>query len=134
MTAEAWVEACVAKTQAAPVDTQTRGTLLFALSLLGSLAHDPELFRRFILEEIMQESPFYDIVLQDGIKQGIEQGERGASLRHIIAVLATRFPNADIPHATSALESVDDIERLTELLTVAVSVPNFNAFLQVLDR
>ena len=81
----------------------------------------------------MQESPFYDIVLQDGIKQGIEQGERGASIRHIIAVLTTRFPNADIPRATSALESIGDIERLTELHTFAVSVPNFNAFLQVLD-
>ena len=137
MTAEAWVEACVAKTQTAPVDTQTRGTLLFALSLLGSLAHDPELFRKFILEEIMQESPFYDIVLQDGIKQGIEQGiEQGARetyITNIIAVLTTRFPDADGHRATSALEAIGDIERLTQLHTLALSVPNVNAFLQALD-
>ena len=138
MTAEAWVEACVAKTQAAPVDSQTQGTLLFALSLLGSLAHDPELFRRFILEEIMRESPFYDLVLQDGIEQGIEQGiaqgVRETSIRNIIAVLTARFPDADIHPATSALEVIGDIERLTQLHTLAVSVSNFTAFLQVLDE
>ena len=74
MTAEAGVAACVAKTQAAPVDVQMRGTLLFALSLLGSLAHEPQLFEKLISEEIMQESPFYDIVLQRGIERGLAQG------------------------------------------------------------
>ncbi len=130
MTAEAWIEACVAKTQAAPVDSQTRGTLLFALSLLGSLAHDPELFRKSILEGIMQESPFYDMVLQDGIKQGTHE----TSIRYILTVLTARFPDADISRAASALESVGDIERLTELHTLALSVPNFTAFLQACDR
>ncbi len=150
MTAEAWVEACVAKTQTAPVDTQTRGTLLFALSLLGSLAHDPELFRKFILEEIMQESPFYDTVLQSGIKQGMEQGiaqgreqgmeqgiaqgVRDTSIRNIIAVLTTRFSDDDIHRATHKLEAIGDIERFTELHTLALSVPNFNAFLIALDE
>lgn len=45
MTAEAWVERCVQTTQQASVDTKTRGTLLFALWLFGSLVHPPELFQ-----------------------------------------------------------------------------------------
>ena len=69
----------------------------------------------------MQGSPYYDIILQQGIEQGIEQGERGASIRNIIAVLTTRFPDAAIHRAASALESIGDLERLTELLTVAAS-------------
>ena len=41
MTTEAWLQECVEKIESAPVDTKTRGTLLFALSLLGGLVHDP---------------------------------------------------------------------------------------------
>ena len=45
MTAEAWVEKCIDTTLAAKVDSKTRSTLLFALSLYGSLAHPKELFK-----------------------------------------------------------------------------------------
>ena len=60
ITSEAWVQKCIEKTESAPVDKQTRGTLLFALSTLGSLSIDPSLFQNLISEEMMQESPFYE--------------------------------------------------------------------------
>lgn len=133
MTAEAWVEACIAKTQAAPVDKQTQGTLLFALSLLGSLAHEPQLFQKLISEEIMQESPFYDLVLQRGIVQGITQGARDIAIKNIIAVLTTRFPDTDTHTVTQTLEAIGDIERLTQLHNTALLTSSFNAFLKALD-
>lgn len=34
----------------------------------------PELFQEPTLEAIMQESPFYEHVMQRGIEQGIEEG------------------------------------------------------------
>ena len=46
-------------TQQASVDQETRGTLLFALSLFGSLVHPSEFFQNPISEALMQESPFY---------------------------------------------------------------------------
>ena len=134
MTAEAWVAACVEKTQTAPVDQQTQGTLLFALSLLGSLAHDPQLFQKLISEATMQESPYYDVVLQRGIERGIAQGARDIAIKNIISVLTVRFQDTDIQTATDALEAIDDIERLTQLHNTALSTPTFNAFLQALDR
>ena len=94
--------------------------------------------QKFILEEIMQESPYYDLILKRGIAQGIEegiaQGIRETSIRNIIDVFTTRFPDADIHRAIPMLETINDIERFTELLTLALSVPNFNAFLQALDE
>ena len=75
LTAEAWIERCVQTTQQASVDKETRGTLLFALSLFGSLVHPLELFQNPITEAIMQESPFYEHVLQQGVEQGVEQGK-----------------------------------------------------------
>ena len=59
----------------------------------------------------MQESPYYELILQ----RGIEQGARETAIKNISAVLTTRFPDSDIHTATQALEGFDDIERLTQL-------------------
>ncbi len=126
---EAWLERCVEKTIAAPVDTQTRGTLLFALSTLGSLAHDLTFLQTLISEEIMQESPYYELV----IKRGIEQGARENSINNILSVLTERFPLSDVQPVEQALESILDLERLTELHRTAVRTASVETFLQGLD-
>ena len=140
MSTDAWIEACVAKTYDAPVDSETRSTLLFALSLLGSLAHGTELFQQLISEEIMQESPFYEVVLQRGITRGIEQGieqgiARGAretTIKNILTVLDTRFPESDTRSAATALAAILDRERLDQLLNTALVAATFNDFWQAL--
>ncbi len=91
MTTEAWVEKCIQTTQQASVDQATRGTLLFALSLFGSLVHPPEFFQNPISEAIMQESPFYQRVMQRGIEQGIEQGATRATREAVLKLLRHRF-------------------------------------------
>ena len=130
---ETWLQKCVETTQNAPVDSQTRGTLLFALSTLGSLAHDPTFFQKHISEEMMQESPFYQLVMQRGIEQGIEQGAREASIKNIFSVLTARFPHSNMQRVEQALEAIVSLDRLTELHSTAVQTPSFEAFLQVLD-
>ena len=136
MSSAAWVEACVSKAYVAPVDSATRSTLLYATSLLGSLAHGPDLFEKLISEEIMQESPFYEVVLQRGvergIEQGIEQGARETAVRNILTVLTTRFPGSDIRQAAVALEASLSIEQLDQLLNTALVAATFNDFLQAL--
>ncbi|MDD9974575.1 MAG: hypothetical protein OXU27_11245 [Candidatus Poribacteria bacterium] len=141
MTPETWVEKCIETTHAADVDKQTRATLLFALSIFGSLAHPPELFQDRILEEIMQESPFYERVMQRGIAQGIEQGreqgrEQGArqtNIENTIAILSARFPNDDANALKPKLEAIDDLKRLKQLNLNASLVTNFRQFQQQLE-
>ena len=131
MNTEAWLERCVEKTVVAPVDSQTRGTLLFALSTLGSLAYDLTFLQTLISEEMMQESPFPFI--EHLRKQGIEQGARETSIKNILSVLTERFPLSDVQPVEQALESIEDLEQLTELLRTAVRTASVEAFLQVLD-
>ena len=133
MTSETWAEKCVEITLSARVDNQTRATLLFALSIFGSLVHSPELFQTLISEEIMQESPFYEVVMQRGIEQGIEQGARETSIRNILAVLTARFPQRDPQPAKQALEVISDTDQLMQLLQTAALTPTFEAFLQAAD-
>ncbi len=127
MDTEAWLERCVEKTVAAPVDTQTRGTLLFALSTLGSLAHDLTFLQTLISEEMMQESPF------PFIEHLRKQGARENSINNILSVLTERFPRSNVQPVEQALESVQDLERLTELHRTAVRTSSVETFLQGLD-
>jgi hypothetical protein len=127
MNTEAWLERCVEKTVVAPVDSQTRGTLLFALSTLGSLAHDLTFIQTLISEEMMQESPF------PFIEHLRKQGARENCITNILSVLTERFPLSDVQPVEQALESISDIDRLTELHRTAVRTSSVEAFLQGLD-
>ena len=130
---EAWLERCVEKTVTAPVDTQTRGTLLFAMSTLGSLAYDLSFLQKLISEEMMRESPFIEHLMQKGVDQGYELGSRETSIKNILSVLTERFPLSDIQPVSDALESILDLDRLTELLRTAVQTVSVESFMQELD-
>ncbi len=86
MATEVLLQKCVEKAEAAPVDAQTRGTLLFALSLLGGLVHDHAFFQKLISEETMRESPFYETIIQ----RGVERGARENCIKNILTVLSER--------------------------------------------
>lgn len=129
MEPETWLQKCVETTQTAPVDSQTRGTLLFALSTFGSLAHDPTFFQKHISEEMMQESPFYQLVIQ----RGIEQGAREILIKNILSVLIARFPHSDTEQVEQTLETILNLDRLTELHLIAVQTSSFETFQQVLN-
>ena len=125
MNTEVWLQKCVEKTEAAPVDTQTRGTLLFALSTLGSLAHDLTFLQKLISEEMMRESPFIEHLMQKGAREN--------SINNIQSVLTTRFPQSDVQDVEHALESIQDLEYLSTLLLTAIDTPSVEAFLQTLN-
>ena len=80
----------------------------------------------------MQESPFYEIVLQRGITQGIVRGARETTIKNILTVLDTRFAESDTRPAATALEAIRDRERLDQLLNTALVAATFNDFLQAL--
>ena len=124
---EAWLERCVEKTVGAPVDTQTRGTLLFALSTLGSLEYDLTFIQKLISEEMMQKSPF------PYIEHLRKQGARENSINNILSVLTERFPLSNVQPIEQALESISDLDRLAELLRAAVRTSSVETFLQGID-
>ncbi|MDE0636112.1 MAG: hypothetical protein OXI43_09735 [Candidatus Poribacteria bacterium] len=125
MDAETWLEKCVEKTVAAPVDSQTRGTLLFAMTTLSSLVHDLTFLQRLISEEMMREFPFIEHLKQ--------QGARENSISNIQSVLTKRFPQQDMQLVGPALESIQDLDRLTELHLTAIDTPSVEVFLQELN-
>ena len=52
---------------------------------------------------------------QRGERRGIEQGSRRTSIESTIAILNNRFSDADADTLTSALEAIEDLNRLKQL-------------------
>ena len=120
MDPEHWVQECIDVTRAAPIDQQTQADLLYGLSLFGSIAHDPQVFKQRIPEELMQESKFYQLMLREN------------TIEHIIALLEQQFHTETVRALTPMLQNIEDLERLKYLLLAAARVPNIEAFTQEL--
>ena len=71
--------------------------------------------------------------IQQGIEQGIEQGARQTSIKSTLAILNTRFPDADVDTLTPALEAIEDLNRLKQLNLEASLVERFRAFQERLE-
>ena len=77
----------------------------------------------------MQESPFIEYLMQ----KYSEQGARETSIKNILTVLTERFPQSDVQPVAQALESIQDIDRLTKLLLMTIDTPSIETFLQALN-
>lgn len=66
--------------------------------------------------------------IEQGIQQGIQQGARQTSIENTLAILNTRFPDADLQTLTPVLEAIDDLNRLKQLNIEASVVDTFHAF------
>ena len=71
--------------------------------------------------------------IEQGLEQGLEQGQRRASIESTLAILNTRFPEAETDTLTSALEAIEDINRLKQLNIEASVTDSFHVFQEQVD-
>lgn len=69
-----------------------------------------------------------------GIEQGIEQEKRESAIRHILVVLKTKFSADTVNILTPAIENINDVERLEQLLPAAVEAESLEAFARTLHE
>lgn len=94
------------------------------------MAHDPSLFQKLISEEMMQESPFIELIMQRGIEQGALQN----CIKNILSILTKRFPWSDTEPVAKILDSIQNLERLSELHHIALDISNVETFLQEIEK
>ena len=74
----------------------------------------------------MQESKMYQLYRRRAIREN--------TIKHISAVIETKF-SAEIARALAPIiEKIDDLQRLEELHTAAVKAQNIEAFTQILSE
>ena len=137
-----WLEKCIDAIALASVDQNTREILYAALGVFSGIVFEPELIYERLPEGIMQESPFIQYCLekfsaeatQEAFNQGIEQGEKKGTIQNIITLLETQFQPDAVKVLKPNLESIDDMQRLRELLLVAPRVDNLETFMQYMSN
>ena len=112
--------------RAALVDQQTQADLLYGLSLFGSIGHDPQVFKQRIPEELMQESKFYQLEC--------ERITRETTVRHILTLLKRQFRTETVNALTPAIQNINDLQRLEQLLVAASETQNIETFAQMLHE
>lgn len=84
----------------------------------------------------MQESPFFQQYIQEaeeramarGLERGLERGHRESAIEFILALLSDRFQPDAVQALKPALETIDDLERLKQLLRAIPKTPSLEAF------
>ena len=71
-------------------------------------------------------------LLDEGREQGIKQGERKGTIESILALLGARFQSETVQALKPAIEAIDDLQRLRELLLAAYKAQSVDAFTKTL--
>ena len=80
----------------------------------------------------MQESSVWQHQRQKFMAQGIEQGAKEATRKNLLTVLNAKFHREAVRALTPALENIDDLQRLEELLLTAVNAESLEIFTEKL--
>ena len=126
MDLEQWMQECVDTTHAVPVDQQTQADLLYGIYLFGGVVYDSELLDRLIPEELMRESKTY--------QRQRERILREATIENTLALLKRRFHTEEVSALTPALQNINDLERLQQLLVSVPEMQSLEAFAQMLNE
>lgn len=126
MDIERWVQACVTATRAAPVDQETQADLLYGISVFGGIVYNAELLERLIPEELMLESKTY--------QRQRERILRENTIENTLALLKRRFRTEEVSALTPALQNINDLERLQQLLVAVPEMQSLEAFEQMLHE
>ena len=122
-----WLNQCVKTTKSLTLDAPIRNNLLLDLWVMGGLVHDSDAIAHLFPEDIMQELSVY----QDIIAKGVQLGTKATVIEDILQILEIRF-QATESSIQSALEAIDDTQRLKALLREAVETPTLAAFIDKL--
>ncbi len=126
MDLEHWLQQCVDATRSTLVDQRTQADLLCAISLFGSIVHNPQFFQQRIPEGLMQESKFYQLLS--------EKFTRQTTIENTLALLERRFAVDAVRALVPALQSITDSQKLKQLHLEAADVQNIEAFAQMLNE
>ena len=133
-----WFEKCVDATAASNVGSEDVNLLLAALGIFGGLVYDKQLVEERLPEGIMQESPFFQEYIQEaearGLERGLERGQRAGTIDSILTLLSDQFQPEAVQALKPRLETIEDLERLKELLRSAPRVQSLEAFTENLQN
>ena len=85
-------------------------------------------YRRKLCKNLL----FFNANAKSFMAEGITQGAKEATLKNLLVVLNTKFHVEAVRALTPALENIDDLQRLEQLLLAAVNAESLETFTEKL--
>ena len=126
--AEEWLRRCIQTADG--INIPNKPEYLGSLVILGNLVYDAQTILEIISEETMQQPSIVEYVAP----QAHEQGARETTREIILETLGLRFQPEVAQTFKSALESIDDLQRLKQLFREAMQVETSEDFTQALNE
>ena len=135
-----WAIQCNERTKTLTLPPDIRSNLLVSQWVMSGLIHPHQAISGFLSEAVMQESSVYQHFLETagkehyerGLQQGAELGARKTAIKSLVEVLEFKFDGRAVQALRPALESIQDLKLLEELLHEALRAENFEAFAHTL--
>ena len=124
MVAEQWLRRCVQTADALPLDRTNKSNFFTDIAILSGLIHDSQTITNIISEETMYESSI--------VQHFTERGQRQQGIESILDILGMRFDSSEAETLKPAIETIEDLQHLKQLLRSAVQAPNLDEFKQSL--
>ena len=99
---------------------------------MAGRVHDADAIAHLFPEDLMQESSVYQDITQRARAEGIQQATKANTIENILLVLDTRFAADTAVTLQTALEAIDDPQRLKALLREAAEIETLAAFIEKL--
>ena len=136
-TEAAWLEQCVARAAALPLDRPSKADFLAGLAILSGLVYNPQTVMAIVSKEhlmdLIRESSFAQYLAESAREEGIEQGGRERAIEYLLDVLAIRFALAASDPLAARIVTIEDVQRLKQLHRAAIQVSSLEAFRHLLE-
>ncbi|MFZ1028351.1 MAG: Rpn family recombination-promoting nuclease/putative transposase [Limnoraphis robusta] len=117
---------------------EQRRNVLAAVQIIAGLRYDKTLIQQLLREDIMRESVIYQDILQQGVRQGVQQGRGEGEASLIIRQLTRRFGelspeviqrirSLSLPQLDALGEELLDFTEIAEFVTFLEQFPSENA-------
>ena len=128
---EEWFRRCVQTADS--IDVPNKPAYLGSLAILGNLIYDPETISNIILEETMHQPSIIKYWTEKATAEAHQQGLRERALEDILEALELRLQADASQTFKPALEAIDDLQRLKQLLRAAILAENVEDFQRALE-
>ncbi|MCY3680637.1 MAG: hypothetical protein OXH16_04520 [Gemmatimonadetes bacterium] len=137
MASEAWLRQCIHTVRMRRIDRSPKANYLAGMAVLSELVYASETVSEIIIKEglmdLIRESSLIQYFKQEGREEGIEQGGRQRAIEDILDVLEIRFDLHEADPLSTRIATIEDLQRLKQLLRTAVQVSNLDEFERMLD-
>ena len=134
MASEAWLRQCIHTARTRPIDRSLRADYLAGMATLSELVYKSETISDIIFKEGIMDLIRESSLIQYFKREGRKEGVRERAIEDLLDVLEIRFDLDESDPLSTRISTIEDLQRLKQLLRAAVQVSSLETFRDMLGE